>query len=125
MINHKPKCIQLSDHTFYHWLMKKEKEEKGYLQNLADNGAIGGVAGMTTYYETNELYDKYEQEIWQTLEKWSSVTDYTILEVLNNASKNLDISIFDEMSFKNLCVWWYAEVIAGAEMGYHSLLEGN
>jgi len=122
MINHKPKCIKLSDHTFKHWLKEMDKENEGYLKDLADYGAMGGFSGMTTYKETNDLYEKYEKEIWEGLDTWSQETGYTILEVLDRASKNLKMSIEDEVEFKNLCVWWYAEVVAQGIVGYQGLL---
>tara|TARA_R100001594_G_scaffold150387_1_gene211362 strand:- start:126 stop:485 length:360 start_codon:yes stop_codon:yes gene_type:complete len=116
-INHKPKCIQLSDHTFEHWLKEMEKENEGYLAELSEYGAINGVPGMTYYSETIELYDKYEDEIWEFLEQMSDNFGETVLDMINQSSERLSVNISSPGEFKNFIVWFYAETKAREIIG--------
>jgi len=104
--------IKLADHTFKHWLKEMDKENEGYLSDLAKHGASGGFAGMTMYKETIELYDKYEKEIWEFLFDFAEGMGETVLGMLNESAERVKSSIDDSTSFKNFVVWFYAEVMA-------------
>lgn len=94
--------------TFKDWLLENLKEQ---LKDIATYGCEGGFSGLTMYSETSELYDTYEKEIWKMLsEDAESIGEGNILSFITslNGSKNVD----DEVTFKNLLVWYAAERIA-------------
>jgi glycerate kinase len=112
----KIKSIKLTNHSFQHWLELQERDNPGYLDNLASAGASGGVSGLTYYKETTALYDKFQDEIWKTLDEfaWNVWEDgeETVLSLLNAEARHKNIEINDPASFKNLAVWYYVEVKA-------------
>ena len=94
--------------TLKDWLLENVKEN---LKDIATHGCQGGFAGLTYYNETSALYDTYEKEIWKMLsEDAESLGDGNILNFISslNGSKNID----DEMTFKNLLVWYAVERLA-------------
>jgi len=94
--------------TFKDWLLENLKEE---LKDIATYGCQGGFTGLTFYSETSSLYDTYEKEIWEMLsEDAESFGDGNVLSFISslNGSKNVE----DEVTFKNLLVWYVAERIA-------------
>ena len=94
--------------TFKDWLLENVKEN---LKDIATHGCEGGFAGLTMYSETSSLYDTYEKEIWEMLSEDSeNFGDGNILGFITslNGSKNVD----DEVTFKNLLVWYAAERLA-------------
>jgi len=103
--------------TFENWLKEMEKENEGYLSDLSEWGATGGVAGMTYYSETTELYDKYENEIWKFLDQMADEFGQTVLEMINESAQRLDNGIYSSTDFKNYVVWFYAETKAREIIG--------
>ena len=116
MKNHKIKCVRLTNHSFEHWLELQERDQPGYLDNLASGGAYGGASGLTYYTETTALYDKFQDEIWETLHEfvlgiWEDAEE-SVLSILDAEAKRQKIEIDDPASFKNLAVWYYVEIKA-------------
>lgn len=94
--------------TFKDWLLENLKEE---LKDIATHGCEGGFTGLTMYSETSSLYDTYQKEIWEMLsEDAESFDDGNVLNFIAslNGSKNVE----DEVTFKNLLVWYAAERLA-------------
>jgi len=90
---------------FKDWLLENLKEE---LKDIATYGCQGGFTGLIYYHETSLLYNTYEKEIWEMLsEDTESIGDGNVLDFISslNGSKNVE----DEMTFKNLLVWYAAE----------------
>lgn len=103
--------------TFEKWLKEMDKENKGYLKELSEYGAITGVRGMIYYSETTELYDKYEDEIWEFLEQMSDDFGETVLDMINQSAGRLNLNISSPGEFKNFIVWFYAETKAREMIG--------
>ena len=103
--------------TFEKWLKEMDKENEGYLSDLSEHGAIGGVGGMTYYSETIVLYDKYEDEIWEFLEQMSDDFGETVLNMINQSAERLNHNISSSLEFKNFIVWFYAETKAREIIG--------
>ena len=94
--------------TFKDWLLENLEEE---LKDIATHGCEGGFTGLIYYHETSLLYDTYQKEIWEMLsEDAESFGDGNVLSFITslNGSKNVE----DEVTFKNLLVWYAAERLA-------------
>jgi hypothetical protein len=94
--------------TFKNWLLENLKEE---LTDIATHGCEGGFTGLIYYHETSLLYDTYQNEIWEMLcEDAESFCDGNVPSFISslNGSKNVS----DEITFKNLLVWYAAERLA-------------
>lgn len=89
--------------TFKQYLFNTYDRQE--LQDIADYGCQSGVAGTMIYYnQTNDLYDKYSEEMHDTLgayiEETGQIPDY-IVKYLG-----------DLVGFKNAMVWFVAEIYA-------------
>ena len=94
--------------TFKDWMLENLKEQ---LNDIATHGCEGGFHGLTYYNETSSLYDTYKDEIWEMLSNDSEEFGHdNIISFINsfNGAKNVS----DEITFKNLLVWYAAERIA-------------
>jgi len=95
--------------TFQDWL--KETLDPDQIRDLAEHGAAAGFPGLTYYKETNALYDRFEDEIWQALEDDAEAFGFkTPLELI--ASFNGAKDVHGDSQFRNLLVWYLAERIA-------------
>ena len=95
--------------TFKEWMA--DQFERGELKDIINYGLVNGFAGLTTYTQTNDLYDTYKDEIWQML--WDDKEDLGsthILELI--ASFNGAKDVGGDEQFKNLLVWYAAERLA-------------
>lgn len=89
--------------TFKQYLF--DNYDRQELQEIAEHGCQSGVAGTMIYYsQTNDLYDKYCEELHDVLgnyiEEIGCTPDY-IVQYLG-----------DVVGFKNAIVWFVAEVYA-------------
>ena len=80
------------------------------IRTLANNGASGGVSGLIYYSETSKLYDMFKDEIWSMIEDDIFGTDTTPLQYI--ASLNGGEHVTDDMTLKNLLVWYAFEICA-------------
>jgi len=95
--------------TFRAWL--SANLDKGQLRDLAEQGAPMGFPGLTYYKDTAALYDKFHEEIWSALDDDASGMGHkNILEMLGTfgGAENVE----NDVTFKNLLVWYMAERIA-------------
>ena len=79
--------------------------------NMCNHGADGGFPDMTTYFETSALYEKYQDDIWDMLNDdcldMGEKTTVSFIATLGGVEH-----AEDDMTFKNLLVWYAAEKVA-------------
>jgi len=80
------------------------------IRTLANNGASGGVSGLIYYSETSELYDMFKDDIWSLIEDDIFGTDTTPLQYIANLNGGENVT--DDMTLKNLLVWYAFEICA-------------
>ena len=78
------------------------------IRTLANNGASGGVSGLVYYSETSKLYDMFKVEIWAMIEDDIFPSDTTPLQYIANL--NGGENVLDDMTLKNLLVWYAFEI---------------
>lgn len=89
--------------SFRAWF--KRHYSKDDCRCICEYGAHMGVHGLIYYYETNAMYDRFEEEIWNiVLAGGGTVANYIDKDHLS-----------DCVQFKNAMVWAAAETLA-AEM---------
>jgi hypothetical protein len=54
--------LKMAD-TLKGWVRTQYDDDE--LRDIYTHGCINGVAGLTYYRETCEIYDKYEHDIWE------------------------------------------------------------
>lgn len=101
------KCF--SGMTFADWLQKTLGDE-GYIADLAEHGAAAGFPGLTYYKDTAKLYERFEDEIWERLNKDAEGSGETPLQLI--ASFAGADAVTSDGQFKNLLVWYLAEETA-------------
>ena len=89
--------------TFKQYLF--DNYDRQELQEIAEHGCQSGVAGTMVYYnQTNDLYDKYCEELHDVLGNYIEETGCTPEYIVQ--------CLGDVVGFKNAMVWFVAEVYA-------------
>ncbi len=95
--------------TFKEWMLNQFDRDE--LSDICTHGANAGWPGLIYYSDTNNLYEKYSEDIWEMLyEDYQSHGSASCLELINSFSSVKDVNSDDQ--FKNLLVWYAAERIA-------------
>lgn len=95
--------------TLKGWVQEHYDEDQ--LRDLYTHGAAAGFPGITYYRHTNQLYDKYADEIWDRLSDQAVAFGYAN-PIKLVASFNGANNVWNEAQWKNLLVWWYVEETA-------------
>ncbi len=78
--------------------------------------ASAAIGGMIYYGENVALYDQYHSDIWDMLTDYSQAEGYrSVFDFM--AIFNGSDCIGNDETFKNMLVWWAAEVIAQDNIG--------
>lgn len=93
---------------FSEW-MKENLED--YAEDIATHGCIAGFPGLTYYTDTTELYDKFEDEIWEALHEDYQEFGYDNIVAFVGSFNGAE-NVYDVTTFKNLLVWYMAERVA-------------
>ena len=87
---------------FTQYILKNYRED---LSDIAEHGCSGGFSGLTSYYDTCKLYDKFSEEIHDRLADYLEDTGSDLPESFVEALKC-------DSHFKNWMVWFAVENIA-------------
>ena len=93
--------------TFKDWFKANLKD---YAQDIANHGADSGYPGITYYTDTCALYNKFKEEIWETLISDSEDFGVNVFEMIAGFGGAKNVS--DVTTFENLMTWYMAERIA-------------
>ena len=93
--------------TFDKWILANLKDN---LQDIVNHGADAGYPGITYYQDTVKLYDKFNEEIWNCLDKDTAEFGYKTIPEFIATFNRADVA--DDTQFKNLLVWYYIERFA-------------
>jgi hypothetical protein len=92
--------------TFKAWMLDNHDHEDWL--NINQSGCENGISGLIYYYETNELYDTFSDEMHDILSEYQNMTG----EMPSYIIKHLD----NATSFKNAVTWFVAEWYADEYM---------
>jgi hypothetical protein len=93
--------------TFKEWVMKQIEDGMFTAAEVAEHGCVSGFAGLTYYRETNDLFDKYENEVWDSLVDSAEECGMTVPEFLGTIKSTM--GTLD--SLKNDVVWLAVEKV--------------
>ena len=79
-------------------------------EDISNHGCVNGFSGVTYYSETVAKYDKYQEEIWNSLYEEAQNEGINILQLISSFNGAKDVVSNDQ--FKNLMVWYYIEKLA-------------
>ena len=88
--------------TFKQWM--KDTYDRQELEDIAQNGCVGGVSGMIYYTETCALYDKHAEELHEVV--------YNFEQECGEQPQYIVEELGDMVRFKNAMVWFAAELYA-------------
>lgn len=95
--------------SFTNWMTSNF--EGSELEDIAQHGASAGFSGISYYYETSALYDEYKYDIWEWLSEDAESFGYdTPMQLISTFAGARDVH--DDVTFKNLLVWYAAERVA-------------
>ena len=101
--------------TFKDWFKTNMKD---YAKDIANNGADSGYPNITYYYDTNVLFDEYENDILEMLKNTTENIGYdNIIDLLQTFNRKDILKGFfetlkrDEQS-KCLLVWFACEELS-------------
>jgi len=95
--------------TFKDWL--RTNFDKTDLYYLCTRGAQSGFTGMATTEDTNKLYDRFHNDIWETMAR--EVQTCSSRNLMQYMADCLDVfGVDDEESFKTAMVWHTAQWLA-------------
>ncbi len=99
---------KMEQSTLREWMLENLKED---LETIVDHGCEGGISGLTYYHETSDLYDAYQEEIWEILAEQAEASGYDN-SVAFIASMNGVKQVADQTTFENLLLWYAIEELA-------------
>lgn len=95
--------------TFREWLAEMLDAEQ--IEDLATHGADAGWPGLTYYRETRALYERFEGEIWEALERdaedFGASSPLALVATFGGAG-----NVHGDDQLRNLLVWYMAERVA-------------
>lgn len=95
--------------TFKNWMLANFSKQE--LNDLANHGANAGWHGLTYYSDTVKLFEKFKDEIFESLVQDTEDFGYSnIYELLATFNKNY--MPYDYAQFANQLTWYMAEKIA-------------
>lgn len=77
------------------------------INNIAEHGCEDGVHGMIKLVDCLELYEEFEEEIWEKLNEFAENSDMSVLFLLNKEKRGIS----DADSFKTKALWLAVELI--------------
>lgn len=94
--------------TFEQWFQQNLSE---YAEDIANHGADGGFPHITYTNEIVEIFNKYEDEIWQMVN--DSANEYGAKDIADFIGSFNRIDMAESFDgFKNLLVWFACEDLA-------------
>lgn len=97
--------------TFKAWMKQQFAQDE--LNDIVEHGVDGGFTGLLYTKECAELFDQYEEEIWDLAETAADEMGEKNVFTMASTFKRADMmSSID--GFKNLLVWFAAEEYARA-----------
>ncbi len=106
--------------TLEGWFDDNLKEQA---EDIANHGCVNGFSGVIYYSETVAKYDKYQEEIWNSLYEDADEQGINILELIATFNGAKDVGSNDQ--FKNLMVWYYIEKLARNQVLFQEALAAN
>ena len=101
---------------FKEWM--EEQFERDELKDIAQHGASAGWSGLIYYRETSELYERFEENLWEMLGEDADAQGYKgpleLIATFGGAS-----AVANDATFKNLIVWYAAERTASELVGWN------
>ncbi len=92
-----------------------EQYEPNEREEIVNHGCVSGAAhGAIYYHETVELYERFNEEIWNMLCDEARDQGCTIIELI--AQFNGQKNVGSDAQFKNLLVWYAIESICSELM---------
>lgn len=102
----------IRSNTLVGWVNANLKEN---LPDIAEYGCTAGFPMISYYTDTNKLYDRFADEIWGMLdEDAEELGEKNILTMI--AGFGGADAVQDEITFKNLLLWYAVERIAHKAM---------
>lgn len=93
--------------TFRKWV---EANLKDSLRDIASHGVDGGFPGITYTSDCVDLFNKFENEIWDMAVDDAESSDQNVAEFIGGFRRKDMLETMD--CFKNLMVWFAVEKIA-------------
>lgn len=89
----------------------QEQYETDELMDIVEHGCVSGCAsGMVYYFETEEFYDKFKDEIWDMLYNFADDQGTSTMELIASFNGSKDVG--NDHQFKNLLAWFAVEETA-------------
>ena len=99
----------MSAPTFKGWML--EQFEPCDLLDIAQHGADAGWNGLTYYSDTVKLYEQFSDDLWRMLEEDAEAqghkNPFELIATFGGAA-----NVSNDITFKNLIVWYAAERVA-------------
>lgn len=93
--------------TLKDWVNKTIEAGHWTAAEVAEHGCVSGFSGLIYHTETNDLFDKYEDEVWDSLVDSAEECGMTVPAFLDT----IKIPMMTGSSFKNDVVWLAVEKI--------------
>ncbi len=91
------------------WVQNQYEVEE--LKDIVEHGCISGCAsGMIYYFETEEFYNKFKDEIWHMIYDLADDQGITSIELIASLNGSKDVG--SDHQFKNLLAWLAVEECA-------------
>lgn len=89
----------------------KAQYEINELEEIVKHGCVSGCAsGMVYYFETEEFYNKFQDDIWDKLYDCANDQGITTMELIASFNGSKDVG--SNHQFKNLLAWFAVEETA-------------
>ena len=85
--------------------------ERTEIEDIVEHGIDAGYTGFIYYHEIIQLYDAFEDEIWEMLDEDSDSFGFKTIPGFIDSWKTAN-TIADDSTFKTALVWYAGERIA-------------
>ena len=101
--------MQVQSSSFRQWVL--DQFNWNQIQDMAEHGVHSGLPGLSGLAQTTQLYEQFEDEVWEMLEDISEENGFDDVITYLNAM-NAEGMITTPGQFKQLCVWLVAQEYA-------------
>ncbi len=98
------------NNTFTQYI--KGQYDLAELKEVYEHGCASGcISGLIYYRETNDIYSRFKDQIWEILQETADQMGFdNVIELLASNDK---ASLDTPQTFENHMVWFAVEIIAG------------